>query len=70
MIETNNGLSVEFISHPGDTLAELMEQYGVSQKELSLKTQTSEKNKEVILNEAFAQNGKSKKHRASDAGEG
>ena len=37
---------------------------------LSEKTQTSEKNKEVILNEAFAQNGKSKKHRASDAGEG
>ena len=38
---------------------------------LSEKTQTSEKNKEVILDEAFAQNGKSKKqHRASSSGEG
>ncbi len=37
---------------------------------LSEKTQTSEKNKEVILDEAFAQNGKSKKHRAPPSGEG
>lgn len=38
---------------------------------LSEKTQTSEKNKEVILDEAFAQNGKSKKqHRAPSSGEG
>ena len=36
---------------------------------LSEKTQTSEKNKEVILDEAFAQNGKSKKHRAPPSGE-
>ena len=37
---------------------------------LSEKTQTSEKNKEVILDEAFAQNGKIKKHRAPSSGEG
>lgn len=38
---------------------------------LSEKTQTSEKNKEVILDEAFGQNGKSKKqHRAPSSGEG
>lgn len=37
---------------------------------LSEKTQTSEKNKEVILDEAFAQNGKSKKHRALPSWEG
>ena len=37
---------------------------------LSEKTQTSEKNKEVILDEAFGQNGKIKKHRAPSSGEG
>lgn len=49
MVETKNGLSIEFISHPGDTLLELLEQYGVSQKELSLKTQTSEKHINEII---------------------
>ena len=49
MAETKNGLSTEFISHPGDTLLELLEQYGVSQKELSLKTQTSEKHINEII---------------------
>ena len=37
---------------------------------LSEKNQTSEKNKEVIIDEAFAQNGKSKKHSAPSSGEG
>ena len=49
MTETRNGLSTEFISHPGETLLELLEQYGVSQKELSIKTQTSEKHINEII---------------------
>ncbi|MBO4667508.1 MAG: HigA family addiction module antidote protein [Bacilli bacterium] len=49
MIETRNGLSTEYISHPGDTLLELLEQYGISQKELSLKTQISEKHINEII---------------------
>lgn len=49
MAETRNGLSTEFISHPGETLLELLEQYGVSQKELSIKTQTSEKHINEII---------------------
>ena len=49
MTATKNGLSTEFISHPGDTLLELLEQYGISQKELSLKTQTSEKHINEII---------------------
>lgn len=49
MTGTRNGLSTEYISHPGDTLLELLEQYGVSQKELSIKTQTSEKHINEII---------------------
>lgn len=49
MIETRNGLSTEFISHPGETLLELLEQYSISQKELSIKTQTSEKHINEII---------------------
>ena len=49
MAETKNGLSAEFISHPGETLFELLEQYGISQKELSIKTQTSEKHINEII---------------------
>lgn len=50
MAEIKNGLSIEFISHPGDTLFELLQQYGISQKELSIKTQTSEKHINEIIN--------------------
>lgn len=49
MAETRSGLSTEFISHPGETLLELLEQYSVSQKELSIKTQTSEKHINEII---------------------
>ena len=50
MAETRNGLlTEEFISHPGDTLLELLEQYGVSQKELAVKTETSEKHINEII---------------------
>ena len=48
-MEIRNGLSTEFISHPGETLLELLEQYGISQKELSIKTQTSEKHINEII---------------------
>lgn len=50
MAEKQNGLSTEFISHPGDTLLELLEQYNISQKELALKTQTSETQINLIIN--------------------
>ncbi len=49
MVETKNGLSTEFLSHPGETLLELMEQYGVSQKELSIRIETSEKHINEII---------------------
>ena len=49
MTAIKNGLLTEFVSHPGDTLLELLEQYGISQKELSLKTQTSEKHINEII---------------------
>lgn len=49
MMEIRNGLSTEFISHPGETLLELLNQYDISQKELSIKTQTSEKHINEII---------------------
>ena len=50
MVETKNGLSIEFISHPGDTLLELLNQYGISQKELAAKTETSEHHINEVVN--------------------
>ena len=49
MAEIVNGLSTEFISHPGETLLELLEQNNISQKELALKTQTSETQINLII---------------------
>lgn len=49
MAEIESGLLTEYISHPGDTLIELLEQYGISQKELAVKTDTSEKHINEII---------------------
>ena len=49
MTEIKSGLSTEFISHPGETLEELLEQYGISQKELAAKIDTSEKHINEVI---------------------
>ena len=35
MVKNTNGLSREFIIHPGETLKEILEDRGMSQKELA-----------------------------------
>ena len=50
MLETNNNLSIEFVSHPGDTLLALLNQYGISQKELAVKTETDEQYIDDVIN--------------------
>lgn len=50
MAEIKNGLSIEFVSHPGDTLLELIERNGISQKELAAKTEVSEHHINEVIN--------------------
>ncbi|WP_274964107.1 helix-turn-helix transcriptional regulator [Tepidanaerobacter syntrophicus] len=42
MVKNKSGLSREFIIHPGETLKEVLEERGMSQKELALRTGVTE----------------------------
>lgn len=50
MVENKNGLSLEFIIHPGETLKEIIEDRGMSQKELALRTGISAKHVSDVVN--------------------
>lgn len=52
MVENKNGLSLELIIHPGETLKELIEDRGMSQKELAVRTGNSSKHISEVLNGA------------------
>lgn len=44
------GLSRDFIIHPGETLAEILEDRGMSQKELAIRTGVTEKHVSTVIN--------------------
>ena len=50
MAKNINGLSHEFIIHPGKTLNEILEDQGMSQKELALRTDVSEAHISSLIN--------------------
>jgi len=50
MVKNTNGLSREFIIHPGETLKEILEDRGMSQKELALRTGVTEAHVSSIVN--------------------
>lgn len=50
MAEKLNGLSRELIFHPGETLRELLDDRGMTQKELAVRTSFSEKHVSEVLN--------------------
>jgi HTH-type transcriptional regulator/antitoxin HigA len=50
MVKNKNGLSIEFIIHPGETLKEIIEDRGMSQRELSIRTGNSTKHISDIVN--------------------
>ena len=43
MAEKMNGLSLDFIIHPGETLKEVLEEKQMSQEELAIRTAFSQK---------------------------
>ena len=50
MAKKTNRLSREFIIHPGETLKEILEDRGMSQKELALRTGVTEAHVSSIVN--------------------
>ncbi len=44
-----NGLSLDFIIHPGETLQEILEDRNMTQKELAIRTDVSEKHVSKII---------------------
>ncbi len=50
MVKNSVGLSREFIIHPGKTLSEVLEDRGMSQKELSIRTGVTEKHVSTVIN--------------------
>jgi HTH-type transcriptional regulator/antitoxin HigA len=50
MAENVSGLSREFIIHPGETLKEVLEERGMSQKELALRTGVTEPHISSVIN--------------------
>ncbi len=50
MVEKMNGLSREFIIHPGETLKEMLEDRGMTQRELALRTDVKEPHISGIVN--------------------
>ncbi len=50
MAKNMNGLSREFIIHPGETLKEILEDRGMSQKELALRTGVTEPHISSLIN--------------------
>lgn len=50
MVKNTNGLSREFIIHPGETLKEIIEDRGMSQKELALRTDVTEPHISSVVN--------------------
>ncbi len=50
MAKKMNGLSREFIIHPGETLREILEDIGMSQKELALRTDVTEPHVSSVVN--------------------
>jgi HTH-type transcriptional regulator/antitoxin HigA len=50
MIKKMNGLSRDFIIHPGETLKEILEDRGISQRELAIRSDATEKHVSNIVN--------------------
>lgn len=50
MAKNMNGLSREFIIHPGETLIEILEDRGMSQRELAVRTGVTEPHISSIVN--------------------
>jgi HTH-type transcriptional regulator/antitoxin HigA len=50
MAKNMSGLSREFIIHPGETLKEILEDRGMSQKELALRTGVTEPHVSSVIN--------------------
>ena len=50
MAKNISGLSREFIIHPGETLKEVLEDQGMSQKELALRTGVTEPHVSSVIN--------------------
>jgi len=50
MVKNKSGLSREFIIHPGETLKEVLEERGMSQKELALRTGVTEPHVSNVIN--------------------
>ncbi len=50
MVKNKNGLSREFIIHPGETLKEILEDRGMSQKELAIRTDVTEAYVSSVVN--------------------
>ncbi len=50
MAENMNGLSREFIIHPGETLKEILEDRGMSQRELAVRTDVTEPHVSSVVN--------------------
>ena len=50
MMEKMNGLSLDFIIHPGETLKEVLEEYNMSQEELAIRTNFTPKHISEVIN--------------------
>lgn len=50
MAQKMNGLSREYIIHPGETLSEILEDIGMDQKELAMRTDVAESHVSSIVN--------------------
>ena len=50
MVEKQQHTSLEFLSHPGETLAEILAERGLSQKELAIRSGVSEKHISSVIN--------------------
>lgn len=50
MVEKTNGLSREFIIHPGETVKEILEERGMTQRELAIRADMTEKHISNVVN--------------------
>lgn len=50
MVKNTNGLSRDFIIHPGETLKEILEDIGMSQRELAIRTDVTESHISSVVN--------------------
>ena len=50
MMEKLNGLSLDLIIHPGETIKEILEDKGMSQEELAIRTGYSAKHVSEVIN--------------------